>query len=167
MKKEEIATLAIIGIILIIDLITLFYTKKCIAKITNDLDELENNAVQIATQSDEKEDSMSSNNEGNYINSETKNNSSNDGNDNDSSNLSSDNLKSKTEEIYKEWIKMNDILTYYIEHDELEKVNVQFEKIIADYSVDSKEDAVPEISEAIFILKHIEKKQMLTLRNVL
>ena len=62
---------------------------------------------------------------------------------------------------------MNDILTFYIEHDELEKVNVQFERIIADYSVDSKEEVVPEIKEAIFILNHIEKKQRLTLRNVL
>ena len=46
MKKEEIATLVIIGIILIIDLITLFYTKKCISKISDDLTNLENMAVE-------------------------------------------------------------------------------------------------------------------------
>ena len=46
MKKEEIATLVIIGIILIIDLITLFYTKKCCAKISDDLTNLENMTVE-------------------------------------------------------------------------------------------------------------------------
>ena len=62
---------------------------------------------------------------------------------------------------------MNDTLTFYIEHDELEKVNVQLERIIANFNVDSKEDAMPEIKEAIYILRHIEKKQKLTLRNIL
>lgn len=139
MKKEEIVTLIIIGIILAIDIGTLAYTKKCVAKITGDLTELEDEAVKYCNEEKNKKRLNDRNLE----------------------------LSSKSEDIYKEWIRMSDILTFYIEHDELEKVNVQFERIIADYSVDSKEEVVPEIKEAIFILNHIEKKQRLTLRNVL
>ena len=85
----------------------------------------------------------------------------------ESKKIESKELKQKSEDIYKEWLGMNDTLTFYIEHDELEKVNVQLERIIANFNVDSTEDAVPEIKETINILRHIEKKQRLTLRNIL
>ena len=151
MKKEEIATLVIIGIILIIDLITLYYTKKCIAKISDDLTNLENMAVEsIKAENNDNSENNGSNSEGD-----------------ESKKIESKELKQKTEDIYKEWLGMNDTLTFYIEHDELEKVNVQLERIIANFNVDSTEDAVPEIKETIYILRHIEKKQRLTLRNIL
>lgn len=151
MKKEEIATLVIIGIILIIDLITLFYTKKCCAKISDDLTNLENMTVEsIKAENNDNSENNGSNSEGD-----------------ESKKIESKELKQKSEDIYKEWLGMNDTLTFYIEHDELEKVNVQLERIIANFNVDSTEDAVPEIKEAIYILRHIEKKQRLTLRNIL
>ena len=151
MKKEEIATLVIIGIILIIDLITLYYTKKCIAKISDDLTNLENMAVEsIKAENNDNSENNGSNSEGD-----------------ENKKIESKELKQKSEDIYKEWLGMNDTLTFYIEHDELEKVNVQLERIIANFNVDSTEDAVPEIKETIYILRHIEKKQRLTLRNIL
>lgn len=151
MKKEEIATLVIIGIILIIDLITLYYTKKCIAKISDDLTNLENMAVEsIKAENNDNSENNGSNSEGD-----------------ESKKIESKELKQKSEDIYKEWLGMNDTLTFYIEHDELEKVNVQLERIIANFNVDSTEDAVPEIKETIYILRHIEKKQKLTLKNIL
>ena len=151
MKKEEIATLVIIGIILIIDLITLFYTKKCCAKISDDLTNLENMTVEsIKAENNDNSENNGSNSEGD-----------------ESKKIESKELKQKSEDIYKEWLGMNDTLTFYIEHDELEKVNVQLERIIANFNVDSTEDAVPEIKETINILRHIEKKQRLTLRNIL
>ena len=151
MKKEEIATLVIIGIILIIDLITLCYTKKCIAKISDDLTNLENMAIEsIKAENNDNSENNGSNSEGD-----------------ESKKIESKELKQKSEDIYKEWLGMNDTLTFYIEHDELEKVNVQLERIIANFNVDSTEDAVPEIKETIYILRHIEKKQRLTLRNIL
>ena len=151
MKKEEIATLVIIGIILIIDLITLFYTKKCCAKISDDLTNLENMTVEsIKAENNDNSENNGSNSEGD-----------------ESKKIESKELKQKTEDIYKEWLGMNDTLTFYIEHDELEKVNVQLERIIANFNVDSTEDAVPEIKEAVYILRHIEKKQRLTLKNIL
>lgn len=151
MKKEEIATLVIIGIILIIDLITLYYTKKCIAKISDDLTNLENMTVEsIKAENNDNSENNGSNSEGD-----------------ENKKIESKELKQKSEDIYKEWLGMNDTLTFYIEHDELEKVNVQLERIIANFNVDSTEDAVPEIKETIYILRHIEKKQRLTLRNIL
>ena len=164
MKKEEIATLVIIGIILIIDLITLFYTKKCIAKISDDLTNLENIAVESIK--DENNDNSENTQ---YVGADYNNGNTNGSNSEGDENkrIESKELKQKSEDIYKEWLGMNDTLTFYIEHDELEKVNVQLERIIANFNVDSKEDAMPEIKEAIYILRHIEKKQKLTLKNIL
>ena len=173
MKKEEIATLVIIGIILIIDLITLFYTKKCIAKISDDLTNLENMAVESikAENNDNSENAQYVGADYNNGNSDTNGRNSNTNGSNsegdENKRIESKELKQKSEDIYKEWLGMNDTLTFYIEHDELEKVNVQLERIIANFNVDSTEDAVPEIKEAIYILRHIEKKQRLTLRNIL
>ena len=164
MKKEEIATLVIIGIILIIDLITLFYTKKCIAKISDDLTNLENMTVEsIKSENDDNSENAQ------YVGADYNNGNTNVSNSegDESKKIESKELKQKSEDIYKEWLGMNDTLTFYIEHDELEKVNVQLERIIANFNVDSTEDAVPEIKEAIYILRHIEKKQRLTLRNIL
>lgn len=173
MKKEEIATLVIIGIILIIDLITLFYTKKCIAKISDDLTNLENMTVESikAENNDNSENAQYVGADYNNGNSDTNGRNSNINGSNsegdENKRIESKELKQKSEDIYKEWLGMNDTLTFYIEHDELEKVNVQLERIIANFNVDSTEDAVPEIKEAIYILRHIEKKQRLTLRNIL
>ena len=167
MKKEEIATLVIIGIILIIDLITLFYTKKCISKISDDLTNLENMTVESikAENNDNSENAQyvgadnnsgntnGSNSENNVSNSDTNvsNSKTNGGNSegDESKKIESKELKQKSEDIYKEWLGMNDTLTF------------------ANFNVDSTEDAVPEIKEAIYILRHIEKKQRLTLRNIL
>ncbi len=179
MKKEEIVTLIIIGIILAIDIGTLAYTKKCVAKITGDLAELEDEAVKYCLEESQNEDDAentsdekeSNNNIENTESEETKKKIQDNTNNTEQNSLDKKDekknqkglsdknleLSSKSEDIYNEWICMNDILTFYIEHDELEKVNVQFERIIADYSVDSKEEVVPEIKEAIFILNHIEK----------
>ena len=173
MKKEEIATLVIIGIILIIDLITLYYTKKCIAKISDDLTNLENMTVESikAENNDNSENAQYVGADYNNGNSDTNGRNSNINGSNsegdENKRIESKELKQKSEDIYKEWLGMNDTLTFYIEHDELEKVNVQLERIIANFNVDSTEDAVPEIKEAIYILRHIEKKQRLTLRNIL
>ena len=173
MKKEEIATLVIIGIILIIDLITLFYTKKCCAKISDDLTNLENTTVESikAENNDNSENAQYVGADYNNGNSDTNGRNSNINGSNsegdENKRIESKELKQKSEDIYKEWLGMNDTLTFYIEHDELEKVNVQLERIIANFNVDSTEDAVPEIKEAIYILRHIEKKQRLTLRNIL
>ena len=173
MKKEEIATLIIIGIILIIDLITLFYTKKCCAKISDDLTNLENMTVESikAENNDNSENAQYVGADYNNGNSDTNGRNSNINGSNsegdENKKIESKELKQKSEDIYKEWLGMNDTLTFYIEHDELEKVNVQLERIIANFNVDSTEDAVPEIKETIYILRHIEKKQRLTLRNIL
>ena len=164
MKKEEIATLIIIGIILIIDLITLCYTKKCIAKISDDLKNLENMTVE-SIKAENNDNSGNAQYVGTDYNNSDTSGSNSEGEENKK--VDSKELMEQSEDIYNEWLGMNDILTFYIEHDELEKVNVQLERIIANFNVDSKEDAMPEIKEAIYILRHIEKKQRLTLRNIL
>ncbi len=68
--------------------------------------------------------------------------------------------------IYKNWEGKNKILTFYIEHDELEKVNTELNKIKGYYEADMKEDSMVDINEAIYILEHIKEKQKLSLKNV-
>lgn len=84
-------------------------------------------------------------------------------NDNDSED---EKLTEQSKDVYEDWKNMNKKLTFYLEHDELEKVNISMERMIANYEAQKKEDAIPEIEEGIYILRHIKEKQELSLKNI-
>lgn len=73
----------------------------------------------------------------------------------------------RTNEIYDSWEEKNDVLSYYLEHDELEKVNTQIVLIKGYLETEDAEDAVPEIEEGLYILQHIKNKQEFNLKNIL
>ena len=75
-------------------------------------------------------------------------------------------LKNKSEEIYNKWREDSRGLAYYIEHDELEKVDVQIQIITADLEAEIPEDSIPEIEQAVYLLHHIEEKRALKLKNI-
>ena len=75
-------------------------------------------------------------------------------------------LKNKSEEIYNKWREDSKGLAYYIEHDELEKVDVQIQIITADLEAETPEDSIPEIEQAVYLLHHIEEKRALKLKNI-
>ena len=77
-----------------------------------------------------------------------------------------DEMQEKSQQIFEHWLKKFNVMAYFIEHDELEKVNTQMRKIKAEYEAGSIEDAVPEIEEGIFILEHIEDRQKITWKNI-
>lgn len=72
----------------------------------------------------------------------------------------------KTNTIYDDWYDKNKILSYYIEHDELEKINTQLKTIKADYESDLEEEVIPEIERGIYLLEHVKEKQQLSLQNI-
>lgn len=78
----------------------------------------------------------------------------------------SSNIDNKTNEILEEWKKHYNILAYYIEHDELEKVETELTRLKADQESKKYEDCINEIDTTIFILNHIENKEKFTIQSI-
>ena len=70
------------------------------------------------------------------------------------------------QDIYEQWVKKNEGLSYYLEHDELEKVHTQIRKAEACFEADEVQNAIPEIEDGIFILEHIQEKQSFKLKTI-
>ncbi len=75
-------------------------------------------------------------------------------------------LKTKSEEIRQNWDDMQEILSCYIEHDELEKVETQLALLIGEMETKLYEDAIPEIEKCQFIIEHITDKTALNIKNI-
>ena len=75
-------------------------------------------------------------------------------------------ITEKVEEIQSLWKENNTKLAYFIEHDELEKVETSLESMKSYLEVRDYDEAKNEIDKNIFILKHIEKKYDLNLENI-
>lgn len=75
-------------------------------------------------------------------------------------------LIDKTNQIYEKWEEDNQLLSYYLEHNELEKVNTQIVLVKGFLESDTPGDAIPEIEEGIYILEHIKEKEKLSIKNV-
>lgn len=75
-------------------------------------------------------------------------------------------LIEKTGKIYEDWEKENEILSYYLEHNELEKVNTQIILIKGYLESDTPQDSIPDLEEGIYILDHIKQKEVFNLKNI-
>ena len=74
--------------------------------------------------------------------------------------------KEKVIQVNNEWDKKFNILTCFLEHDELEKVKTQLVVITAGIDVEDTEYVYEEIDKAVYILEHIKDKNSLKLDNV-
>ena len=72
----------------------------------------------------------------------------------------------KIKEIKNKWDDMQETLAYYIEHDELEKVETQIFLLKGDIEAKIYEDTFAEIEKCIFILEHITDKTALNIKNI-
>ena len=70
------------------------------------------------------------------------------------------------EEIYNKWQEIFSKLAYYIEHDELEKVETQIFAIKGFAEIKKYDEIVPELEKCTFILEHIQDKTKLNVKNV-
>lgn len=74
--------------------------------------------------------------------------------------------KDKIIDINNEWNKNFNILTCYLEHDELEKVKTQLVITTAGIDVNDTEYVYEEINKTIYILEHIKDKNSFKLDNI-
>lgn len=81
-------------------------------------------------------------------------------------NIENDNLSGKIEDIYSKWKEKYNYLAYYIEHDELEKLEMQLISIRANIKVEDYDRCVEELEKCEFILNHIKSKDSLELINI-
>lgn len=81
-------------------------------------------------------------------------------------NESKEKIKQQMEHINEKWKKEYEVLAYYIEHDELEKIEVQYTLIKASIDVESYEDSIIEIDKCVFLIDHVKDKEALRLVNI-
>lgn len=77
-----------------------------------------------------------------------------------------DDIQQKLNNIEKAWEKYSEKLAYYIEHNELEKVDTEIVKAKADIEVQNYAMAIENLERCTFILEHIKEKNSLKIVNV-
>lgn len=77
-----------------------------------------------------------------------------------------ENINKKMQEIDNNWNKYNRKLTYYMEHDELEKVGNGLSALKAHIEVKEYNDSIEDIDEIIFILQHIQEKEKFSISSL-
>ena len=75
-------------------------------------------------------------------------------------------ISKKIEKIDNTWNSYQEKLAYYIEHDELEKVETQIYAINGFIQVKDYKETIPEIDKCIFILEHIKDKNSINIKNI-
>ena len=77
-----------------------------------------------------------------------------------------ENISDDLKEIFKSWEEKREKMAYFIEHDELEKVETNLTNIKSYIEEDEFDMAISSIDEAEFILKHIKEKNSFNLENI-
>lgn len=75
-------------------------------------------------------------------------------------------VKQEAEKIFQEWEEKHDKLAYFIEHNELEKIETDLTAMKSRIEVREYQDSIEELDKSIFLLKHIEDKYAFNLQNV-
>lgn len=80
--------------------------------------------------------------------------------------LKKEEINKKIGEINKEWDKRFNILTCFLEHNELEKVKTQLVSITAGLEIHDNEYVYEELNKTIYILEHIRDKESFRIDNI-
>lgn len=75
-------------------------------------------------------------------------------------------IDEKMQKVSNNWKNRHDKLAYYIEHDELEKVETHLTILQSDIEVRDYEQGIGELDSCSFVLEHIEDKESLKLKNI-
>lgn len=75
-------------------------------------------------------------------------------------------IKGKMADLRQDWKVINERLAYYIEHDELEKVETELYTLNANIDTNEYEQGIEKIEKCKFILRHIQNKEAFNLRNI-
>ena len=71
----------------------------------------------------------------------------------------------KARDLLKDWEEKEEILSYYLEHDEIEKIGNDISLIEKQSEIEDIDDARQTITEVKFLFNHIENKQILNIEN--
>lgn len=77
-----------------------------------------------------------------------------------------DSTQKELKQLDEKWDEKHDKLAYYIEHDEIEKIDTAFIKVKSFVENDDIPSAVAELETSKFVLEHIEKKYKFNLQNI-
>lgn len=77
-----------------------------------------------------------------------------------------DELKNKLGELEKDWHNINSKTAFFLEHDELEKINSSMIKFKSYFELEEYKEAIPELENCKFILKHLQDKEAIDLINL-
>lgn len=141
MKKELIICITIIVLIISANIITQNYTKSCVGKMNERIDMISEAVYGKLEKSNKKEVE-----ENNKIDKST--------------------IQKEINNLESTWNEFQEKLAYYIEHDELEKVETQIYAIKGFCEVEKYDEILPEAEKCSFILKHIEEKTKLSVKNI-
>ncbi len=75
-------------------------------------------------------------------------------------------VKQETEKIYQEWGEKHDQLAYFIEHNELEKIETELTGMKSRIETQEYHDSIDGLDKSVFLLKHLEDKYAFNLQNV-
>lgn len=75
-------------------------------------------------------------------------------------------LKNTVDTIHEQWDKKYEKLAYYIEHNELEKIESGLTLIRSYIETEEYSESIGKVDETIFLLRHIEDKNKFNLKNI-
>lgn len=81
-------------------------------------------------------------------------------------NSNKEKIKSSADNVEKTWDNRRDKLAYYLEHDELEKVEAHITSLKSFIETEEYPEAICELDNSIFVLKHIEEKYAYSVENL-
>ena len=86
-------------------------------------------------------------------------------------NIKEENLENKEivkdcNEKYQKWLNYHKRLAFYIEHNELEKVETNYVASKSFIETENYEDASSELEKTIFVMQHINDKYSVNLENI-
>lgn len=144
MRKEIIIVIVIAIAIIITDTLTQKYTKNSFLEINNKLDEIKEVGKILENEKELKENENTSDE---YINNKRQ-------------------LEEKIDDMQNIWRKTNYMTSFYIEHDELEKVNSAMTKFKTYFELEEYGEAIPELENCKYILQHIKDKSAMKIINL-
>ena len=75
-------------------------------------------------------------------------------------------VEEKLKETEKIWKNKQDKLAYFIEHNELEKIDTNLVLLKSYIETEEHDETIREINELAFLVKHIEEKYAFNLKNI-
>lgn len=80
--------------------------------------------------------------------------------------ISNEEISEIIAQIKGDWKNRHDKLAYYIEHNELEKVEDNLTALDSLVKTEEYAEAIEELDKSVFVLKHIEEKYAFNLENI-